>query len=200
MVVGLVPVKLSERFAILGWNTGLGRKPLLRRGGTTAIVITLLFAACGTGATTVDTFDDSTTAVSRSDVAITSTEETVETTTAPATSSTTNTTPVSSSPEPTDEQQPGGEGQVQVIVDLAVDWRPEAELGSDEEVAEQRAAIRATQDAVVEMLTDTQFEIVALYEATPQMALRVDTPALELLRASDLVSQVTEDVPAAPTG
>lgn len=88
---------------------------------------------------------------------------------------------------------------VAVIVDLSLDWQPEAELDSEGAVAEQRQAIRDTQDAIVEMLDGTEFEINRLYQATPQMALVVDAEAFDRLNESQLVANVNEDV-ADPSG
>lgn len=89
---------------------------------------------------------------------------------------------------------------VAVIVDLSLDWQPEAELDSEEAVAEQRQAIRDTQDAIVEMLDGTEFEINRLYQATPQMALVVDAEAFDRLNESQLVANVNEDVADPPSG
>ena len=97
------------------------------------------------------------------------------------------------------KQRTEGEDMVAVIVDLSLDWQPEAELDSEEAVAEQRQAIRDTQDAIVEMLDGTEFEINRLYQATPQMALVVDAEAFDRLNESQLVANVNEDV-ADPSG
>jgi hypothetical protein len=89
---------------------------------------------------------------------------------------------------------------VAVIVDLSLDWQPETELDSEQTVAEQRQAIRDAQDAIVEMLEGTEFEINRLYQSTPQMALVVDAEAFDRLNQSQLVANVNEDVADPPSG
>jgi hypothetical protein len=87
-----------------------------------------------------------------------------------------------------------------VIVSLAGDWSPEADLPAPEDVTRQRAQIAALQQDVMEMLRGTQFVMVRLYEITPQMALQVDAAALERLRQSKLVAAVDADTPDPATG
>ena len=101
-----------------------------------------------------------------------------------------------------DDQGPKtkGEGMVAVIVDLSVEWEPEAQLESEEAVAEQREGIRDAQNAIVELLEDTEFEVTRLYQSTPQMALTVDAEGLDRLHGSVLVENVNEDEPDPPSG
>jgi len=87
----------------------------------------------------------------------------------------------------------------EVIVELNVPWRPEADLGSDEAVAEQRAAIAEAQEQVINLLEGTEFRVVRLFDMTPQMAIAVTGEGIFRLNTSDLVSGVSVDVPEPPT-
>lgn len=82
----------------------------------------------------------------------------------------------------------------QVIVDLDVPWEPEAGLTEDQ-VTAQRDEIAEAQEAIVAELDGCEYEVVEKYEATPQMALRVDEDCLARLKDSDLVSAVNADQP-----
>ena len=88
-------------------------------------------------------------------------------------------------------------GTVSVIVDLDVEYRPEAEL-SPEAVQEQRERIARAQRRLVNDLVGHRVEIAARYERLPQIALVVDEGALEILVDHPLVRAVHHDVPDAP--
>ena len=88
----------------------------------------------------------------------------------------------------------------EVIIDLAVAWQPEPELGSDEAIAKQRAAIAEAQQQVIELLEGTSFRVIELYEMTPQRALAVDGEGIFRMNTSDIVVGVSVDVPEPPTG
>jgi hypothetical protein len=93
------------------------------------------------------------------------------------------------------------EGSVLVIVDLAIPYRPEAELGSPEAIRRQRAEIAAAQEALLASLEGHEVTVSARYEFVPQIALGVDEAALRILIASDLASDIQlneAEPPAAP--
>ncbi len=80
-----------------------------------------------------------------------------------------------------------------VIVGLALAARPEG-IQTAAEVLDQRASIRATQDAAVAtLLTGTGSAVHARFETIPYFAAEVDAPALARLRASPLVASIEED-------
>ncbi len=83
-----------------------------------------------------------------------------------------------------------------VIVDLAVEWRPEHEL-SDEEVWEQRARIEAAQDEVLSDL-GAHGRLSRRLTETAQMALTVDAEGRGILAEHRLVATVHEDRPGGP--
>ena len=164
-----------------------GRLPKAPRQQPTMIVIVtvalgLSLVACGTAGQTTD---PSSVVSSTSSSTVTSVNE--------PTSSTGN-------GDRDQKQSTESENMVAVIVDLSLDWQPETELDSEQAVAEQRQAIRDAQDAIVEMLEGTEFEINRLYQSTPQMALVVDAEAFDRLNESQLVAKVNEDVADPPSG
>lgn len=108
-------------------------------------------------------------------------------------STTSSTLHIDSSPSNATTWPDGGE-MTQVIVDLDVPWEPEAGLTEDQ-VTAQRDEIAEAQDAIVAELDGCEYEVVEKYEATPQMALRVDEDCLARLKDSDLVSAVNADQP-----
>lgn len=83
---------------------------------------------------------------------------------------------------------------MELIVTLAVEWQPEANLTEDE-VAAQRDRIASAQQEVVGLLEGTSFEVVRLFVETPQLALAVDAEARARLEASELIGGVVDDVP-----
>lgn len=89
------------------------------------------------------------------------------------------------------------DGELRVIVTLAVDTAPEAEL-AEEEIREQRAAINAAQEQLIDQLADTEAEVVRRFERYPQLVVRVDEQALCHLLRADLVDDVTVDEPEPP--
>ena len=89
-------------------------------------------------------------------------------------------------------------GTVLVVVELAVDYEPEAELGP-REVADQRAEIAEAQDAVLAELGE-HGELAGRPQRLPQLALRVDEEGLRLLDASPYVRGVEANEPEPPTG
>lgn len=76
-----------------------------------------------------------------------------------------------------------------MIVDLAVSWRPEAELSPEERDA-QRDTIARTQDELLGSLDDQEAIVVARYELLPQIALEVDEAGLLVLLHSPLVRTI----------
>ena len=88
-------------------------------------------------------------------------------------------------------------GTVAVIVDLDVEYRPEAEL-SPEAAGEQRARIARAQRRLVDDLAGHRVELAARYERLPQIALVVDEEALEILLDHPLVKAVHPNAPDAP--
>ena len=144
------------------------------------LVIAFFVGACGDGGS-VD--DDSTTSTIGTGSLATAT--TPEPTTPPRQDTTTTVDPAD---------------LTEVIVDLNVAWQPEPELSSDEEIAQQRAAIAEAQQQVIELLEGTSFRVIELYEMTPQMAIAVDGEGIFRMNTSDIVVTVSVDVPEAPTG
>lgn len=96
-------------------------------------------------------------------------------------------------------QVTGEESMDPIIVDLAVEWRPEAELDADE-VAEQRETIRIAQQKVLKLLEGTDFQVNRAYQSTPQIALSIDAEGRDRLNRSSLVENVNEDIPDPPSG
>lgn len=84
-----------------------------------------------------------------------------------------------------------------VIVDLAVDWRPEREQ-TPEQVLLQRQRIQRAQEEVLALLGRRGLLRRPLHE-TAQAALLVDAAGLDLLRTHPRVAAVHPDV-AAPGG
>lgn len=89
-----------------------------------------------------------------------------------------------------DEQPEDLEG---VVVDLAVDWRPEHEL-SESERREQRARIEAAQDEVVADL-GAHGELRRRLTESAQMSVGVDGRGREILAGHRLVARVQDDAP-----
>jgi subtilisin family serine protease len=80
-----------------------------------------------------------------------------------------------------------------VIVGLALPTRPEG-LQTAAEVLNQRASIRAAQNAAVSaLLAGTGSAVHALFDTIPYFAAEVDAPALVRLRTSPLVASIEED-------
>jgi hypothetical protein len=91
------------------------------------------------------------------------------------------------------------EGSVLVIVDLAIPFTPEANL-SPAAVGRQRQAIAQAQDGLLQALSGHRVMTSARYDRLPQIALRVDEPALRILIASPLVRRIQANVPVPPAG
>lgn len=83
-----------------------------------------------------------------------------------------------------------------VIVDLAVDWRPEGALDDDER-AEQRRRLQAAEDAILRALGE-HGRIRRQLHASGQVALAVDDKGLSILGDLDPVATVHEDTPDPP--
>lgn len=83
-----------------------------------------------------------------------------------------------------------------VIVDLAVDWRPEGELDADQ-VEAQRRRIRAAEDAVVEAL-GPHGRVRRRLPETAQLSLAVDDEGLRILQELPEVAAIHRDT-ADPT-
>ncbi len=86
-----------------------------------------------------------------------------------------------------------------VIVTLNIPYQPEALLGSQQAIDDQRAAIAAAQDELIAALTAGHVEVNTRMTLFPQLALTVDEPALRQLAASPLVAAVEENALSAPT-
>jgi hypothetical protein len=84
-------------------------------------------------------------------------------------------------------------------VSLDVPFKPEGDLGSEDAIRNQRAAIAEAQRLLLESLQGTNFKLVNQYETVPQMVLTVDEKALQTLLASPLVSTISEDSLSAPS-
>ncbi len=93
-------------------------------------------------------------------------------------------------------EAPEAEGREQLVVDLAVEWRPEHEL-SDEEVRLQRARIETAQDEVLGDL-GAHGRLSRRLTATAQMAVSVDDEGRQILAGHRLVAAVHDDEPDRP--
>ena len=89
-------------------------------------------------------------------------------------------------------------GSVLVVVELAVEYEPEAALGP-REVAAQRARIAEAQDAVLAGLGE-HGELAGRPERLPQLALRVDEQGLRVLETSPYILDVETNEPEPPAG
>jgi hypothetical protein len=85
---------------------------------------------------------------------------------------------------------------VLVVVELAVPYRPEAELGPDA-IAAQRAAIAGAQEAVLGELGEHGTPA-GRPERLPQLAVRVDEEGLAILSRSPRVRRVEGNEPEPP--
>jgi hypothetical protein len=91
---------------------------------------------------------------------------------------------------------------LRLIVALAVDTRPEAEL-DERQVSEQRQRISEAQDRLLQELGGSGVILIRRYDRLPQLALQVSEPALCHLLTSPLVRDLQldrEDVPGATPG
>ena len=86
----------------------------------------------------------------------------------------------------------------QVIVDLAVPWRPEGGL-SAAELAAQRSRIESAQDQLVAS-GDGHISLTRRLTETAQVVLSVDDEGRRRVQASALAAKVDENVPDAPSG
>lgn len=86
-------------------------------------------------------------------------------------------------------------GTVFVIVrlHLSVAFQAEGNLPDNQSVAEQRARITATQDALQRELQDYTIRVYKTYETIPALAMEVNEAALEALISSPLVESIQED-------
>jgi hypothetical protein len=91
------------------------------------------------------------------------------------------------------------EGHIRILVALEMDLVREGEL-DDVERARQRQAISDLQDRLLDELRGTDVDVVRRYEMRPQLALRVDEPALCRLLVSELVRALQRDTPEPPAG
>ena len=88
-------------------------------------------------------------------------------------------------------------GTVLVVVELAVPYRPEAELDKAE-VEAQRAAIARAQDDLLAELDGHDVEVAGRPQRLPQLALAVDEGGLRALARSRLVGGLEGNVPEPP--
>lgn len=88
------------------------------------------------------------------------------------------------------------EGQVRVIVGLklpAPGFKPEGTLASSEAVKQQREAIAATREALLNSLAGYEVLVYAVYDSVPYVAMKVDSEALEHLANSPYMTTIQED-------
>jgi hypothetical protein len=91
------------------------------------------------------------------------------------------------------------EGHIRILVALEMDVVREGDL-DEVERARQRQAISDLQDRLLGELRSTDVDVVRRYELRPQLALRVDEPALCRLLVSELVRALQQDTPEPPAG
>lgn len=84
-------------------------------------------------------------------------------------------------------------GSVRVLLTLAVDYTPEAELVDPDVVRAQRARITETQQRLLAELGPYRTDLLARPERLPQLVLAVDEPALRHLLGSPSVAIVEQD-------
>lgn len=97
---------------------------------------------------------------------------------------------------PTQEEQAPTRLEHAVIVDLAADWRPEAEL-DDEGRAAQRRRIQAAENAIVRALGE-HGRVRRQLHTSGQVALAVDDKGLSILRGLHEVAAIHMDRPDPP--
>lgn len=86
-------------------------------------------------------------------------------------------------------------GHVPLILELAVDTRPEGEL-EEEARAAQRRSIAASRESLLAELEGTSFTNLKTFEAVPLVALHASPEAVEVLRRSEHVARAEEDLPS----
>lgn len=84
-------------------------------------------------------------------------------------------------------------GSVRIIVGLSVNSRPEGEINSKAELTRQRAAIKKTQDNLLDQPGIYGARGVKRFEFIPFLALEADAALLEKLNASPFVTSIRED-------
>ncbi|WP_420644206.1 S8 family serine peptidase [Candidatus Leptofilum sp.] len=90
-------------------------------------------------------------------------------------------------------------GSVRVIVQLDLPFRPEADLEDAQAVQTQQLDIDSLQQSVLNVLADSDVNIVAAYQYIPYLALELDAAALETLASLPQVVAIEEDIPVPPT-
>ncbi|MCB0033831.1 MAG: hypothetical protein KDE51_07425, partial [Anaerolineales bacterium] len=89
---------------------------------------------------------------------------------------------------------------VRVIVGLALPtFQPEGNQPNRQAVAQQRAAIAAAQEALVDSLASYQAEVYATYRTIPYLALEIDRAGLEALANDGRVTYISDDKSFYPT-
>ena len=88
-------------------------------------------------------------------------------------------------------------GTVNVVVTLTARFTPEGQLTGDQR-RDQRRAIAAAQDALLEELAPHRPTVITRYTATPQLALIVNEAALHALLTSRRVSGIQQNTPQPP--
>lgn len=88
-------------------------------------------------------------------------------------------------------------GTLRLVVTLDVDFDPQI-LADPEKAAEQRRKIAESQEQLIAELEKTEAEVLRRYNNLPQLALRVEEPALCHLLTSPLVQGIQVDVPDPP--
>jgi len=91
-------------------------------------------------------------------------------------------------------------GSVRVLLSLAVDYTPEADLPDPDAVRAQRARITETQQRLLAELGPYRTDLLARPERLPQLVLAVDEPALRHLLGSPFVATVEPDTRRSGTG
>ncbi len=95
----------------------------------------------------------------------------------------------------------GEAGSLLVLAELAlpVPFIAEAPTSSPQTVLEQRAAIAAATENVLDALEGLEAQAGNAFTTIPYLSLRVDAKALQTLASLPQVASIQEDVPAAPT-
>lgn len=89
-------------------------------------------------------------------------------------------------------------GNVRVIVQLDVAFRPEGELAQSHAIQSQQQLIDGAQSIVLEEMAGANASFIAAFGTIPYMALTVDAAALETLAGLPVVVAIQEDVPVPP--
>lgn len=90
------------------------------------------------------------------------------------------------------------QGRLSIIIELDVAFTPEGELPDQQAVADQRQAIAAAQQRLLQRMAGFAIGNVNTYETIPFVAMNVDEAALRDLIANPAVHNIEEDRPLDP--